>query len=288
MTNVSPPTNGSTALDAYRTQVESLKNDPNATAAYKQQMDKWLQEVDAAIKKVASERAPGENINAAQQPKAAAAIVAIQQAQPAAPALVEKSGSATSGGAGPNSIDIKNTSGHEQKYGMLLNGGSTTIPVAEITLKPGGTGTLRYQNGQGGFIAQANSAGAYQPDASRLEFYADANGINNTNISYIVGRNASISLQDDHGKSIGDTKTIAKNAPPGAVTRDAAGNPTIIGWYDGSTETMKAGDAFMQERLGTGGAYLHPDNDGNRAPGTNPMTMANNNSQHFTATFGDA
>lgn len=276
-------------MEAYRAQIELLKSDPNATAAYKQQLDKWLQAVDAASKNVAGQPAPGGNSNPTPPTGSVPPPAVLKaQSQPPEPAPVEKAASSTSGGAGPNSIDIKNTSGHEQKYGMLLNGGSTTIPVAEITLKPGDTGTLRYQNGQGGFIAQANSAGAYQPDASRLEFYADANGINNTNISYIVGRNASISLQDDHGKSIGDTKTIAKNAPPGAVTRDAAGNPTIIGWYDGSTETMKAGDAFMQERLGTGGAYLHPDNDGNRAPGTNPMTMANNNSQHFTATFGDA
>ncbi|GBR60510.1 hypothetical protein AA18889_2437 [Acetobacter senegalensis DSM 18889] len=89
-----------------------------------------------------------------------------------------------SAGSGSNSVTIQNSSNHVEKIGEFLNGGSTTTPVVEITLKPGESGTLSYQNGQGGYIAEANASGTYQPTASRLEFYADANGVNNTDVSY--------------------------------------------------------------------------------------------------------
>lgn len=193
-----------------------------------------------------------------------------------------------SGGAGPNSVTVTNTSHHDEHIGMFMNGGSTTKPVAEIILHPGESGTLSYQNGQGGFMAAADSSGAYKPNASRLEFFADAQGKNNPDVSYIDGRNASISVNDGQGKTMGDTRSIAGAAPAGVVSSDAAGRPTITGWYDGSTAAMQAGGAFLQGQLGTGGAYIHPNDDQNKAPGTNPMTMAGSISQHFTASFGDA
>lgn len=193
-----------------------------------------------------------------------------------------------SAGSGSNTVTIANTSSHDETIGEFMNGGSTTAPVAEITLKPGESGTLSYANGQGGYMAEADSSGKYQSTASRLEFYADANGINNTDVSYIDGRNAAIQVSDDQGKTAGDTKSIAGSAPEGTVTHDAAGNATVAGWYDGSTSTMQAGGAYMQNELGTGNAYIHPDDDQNRASGTNPMTMAQDKSQHYTADFGNA
>ncbi len=193
-----------------------------------------------------------------------------------------------SGGAGPNSVAVTNTSHHDEHIGMFMNGGSTTKPVAEITLKPGESGTLSYQNGEGGFMAAADSSGAYKPDASRLEFFADASGRNNPDVSYIDGRNASISVSDGQGKTMGDTRGIAEAAPQGVVSSDAGGRLTIAGWYDGSTAAMQAGGAFLQGQLGTGSAYIHPNDDQNKAAGTNPMTMAGSTSQRFTASFGDA
>ncbi len=195
--------------------------------------------------------------------------------------------SAVSAGSGPNSTMITNTSNHDEKIGQFVNGGSTTQPAAEIELKPGQSGTLNYQNGQGGFDEEADSAGNYQSSASRLEFNADQNGKNNDDVSYIDGRNASISVSDGQGHTIGDTKSIAADAPGGMVSRDPAGNATIQGWYDGSTNAMQAGGAYLQSELGTGNAYIHPDDDQNKAPGTNPMTMAGDVSQHYTASFGN-
>lgn len=192
-----------------------------------------------------------------------------------------------SGGSGSNTVTITNTSSQNETIGEFLNGGSTTQPVAEITLKPGETGTLSYANGQGGYMAKADSSGTFQSTASRLEFYADANGVNNTDVSYIDGRNASIKVSDDQGKTAGDTQSIAASAPEGTITRDSADNATIAGWYDGSTSTMQAGGAYMEQQLGTGNAYIHPDDD-QRATASNPMTMAQDKSQNYTASFGDA
>ncbi|MGI4793705.1 MAG: hypothetical protein ACRYG8_06380 [Janthinobacterium lividum] len=195
---------------------------------------------------------------------------------------------ATAAGSGPNSITITNTSSHDEKIGEFLNGGSTTTPAAEIDLKPGQSGTLRYANGQGGFDAEADSSGQFKPDASRLEFYADQNGRNSPDVSYIDGRNASISLSDGKGGKAGDDRSIASGAPADAITRDAAGNATIAGWYDGSTTAMQDGGAYMQAQLGTGSSYIHPDDDQNKAAGSNPMTLAEDTSQTYTAQFGDA
>lgn len=195
--------------------------------------------------------------------------------------------STASAGSGPNTTTITDTSNHDEKIGQFLNGGSTTTPQSEINLKPGQSGTLKYQNGQGGFDQEADSSGKYQSGASRLEFYADQNGKNNDDVSYIDGRNASISVSDGKGQTAGDTKSIAANAPAGTITKDAAGNSTIQGWYDGSTGAMKSGGAYMQGKLGTGGAYLHPKDDEKKGPGTNPMTMAGDKSQHYTAAIGN-
>ena len=51
---------------------------------------------------------------------------------------------------------------------------------------------------------------------------------------------------------------------------------------------MQAGGAYMQAQLGTGSSYIHPDDDQNQAAGTNPMTLAEDTSQTYTAQFGDA
>ena len=203
------------------------------------------------------------------------------------PAAATSGTSSTSAGDGPNTTTITNTSNHDEKIGQFLNGGSTTQPTAEIDLKPGQTGTLKYENGQGGYDAEADSSGNFQSTASRLEFYADAKGVNNDDVSYIDGRNASIKVSDGNGKTAGDSQSIANDAPSNAITKDAGGRATVTGWYDGSTQDMKDGGAYMESKLGTGNAYIHPDDDRN-ATSSNPMTMAQDPSQHYTADFGDA
>ncbi|MGE4591226.1 hypothetical protein [Alcaligenes sp.] len=182
-----------------------------------------------------------------------------------------------SDGAGPNVIYITNDQNHEITVGKFRNLESTTEPSAQITLKPGETGALYYENGEAGIMTQADADGQFRPDASRLEYQSEADGSKRfPDISYIDGRNASILLTDGKDFNKGDSVSIAEDAPAEIVTTDSAGNRTIVGWYDGSTDQMQAGGKYMEDILGTNGAYLHPDDD-RRAPGSNPMTATESN-----------
>ena len=191
-----------------------------------------------------------------------------------------------SAGTGPNTISITNNQDHAITVGKFKNGESTTDPSAKITLQPHQTGSLKYENGEGGYAAQADASGKFQPTASRLEYEADKDGkMKYPDVSYIDGRNASISLNDGAGLHKGDSKSIADSASPDIVTKDAGGGKTIAGWYDGSTSQMQAGGAFMQKQLGTSGAYLHPDDD-KLSGDQNPMSGTQKST--INATFGDA
>lgn len=191
----------------------------------------------------------------------------------------------TSNGTGSNAIQITNTTDQPMTLGKFQNGQSTTDPSAQITLQQGQTGTIRYANGEAGFVAKADSSGTFQPNASRLEYEADAQGKQKyPDVSYIDGRNASISLTDGAGLNKGDDKSIAGDAPGGTTTTDAAGNKTIAGYYDGSDATMQAGADYMESQLGTNGAYLHPDDD-RLAAGSNPMSSTQ--SDTIYASFGN-
>ena len=206
-------------------------------------------------------------------------------AGPSAPAQGTAAPS-TSAGTGPNSMEITNKENHPITVGKFKNGESTTDPSAQITLQPGQTGTLRYENGEAGYAAQADASGKFQPNASRLEYEADKDGkMKYPDISYIDGRNASISLTDGAGLNKGDSKSIAGDAPAGTVSTDAAGNKTVAGWYDGSTAQMQSGGKFMQDELGTSGAYLHP-NDDTLQKDQNPMSGTQSNT--IEASFGNA
>ena len=203
-----------------------------------------------------------------------------------ASAPASEAGPGASAGTGPNTMSITNNQEHAITIGKFKNGESTTDPSAKITLEPHQTGTLRYENGEAGYAAQADASGAFKPTASRLEYEADKDGkMKYPDVSYIDGRNASISLTDGAGLNKGDSKSIAAGAKPDIVTEDSAGNKTVAGWYDGSTSQMQSGGAFMQSQLGTSGAYLHPDDD-KLSGAQNPMSGTT--SSTIKATFGDA
>lgn len=282
---------GASYLQAYQQQIQQLETDPNATQAFKDALDQEFAAVKNQIlgsgeSEPSSPSSPAEPVSPppVQCPPAQSNPAQSDPVQAAATGAAGPS--VTSAGSGSNSIIITNTSGHVEKLGKFINGQSTTDPSAEITLQPGQTGTISYQNGEAGFIAEADSSGKYQPNASRLEYEADADGkMKYPDVSYIDGRNASISLTDGQSLNKGDSKSIADAAPAGTVTTDAAGNKTIQGWYDGSTGTMQSGGAYLEQQLGTGGAYIHPNDDQNAA-GANPMSGTTSSELH--ATFGDA
>lgn len=221
----------------------------------------------------------------AARPADASHLPASHAAAASAPAS-EPGKPGASAGTGPNTMSITNDQDHAITVGKFKNGESTTDPSAKITLEPHQTGTFRYENGEAGYAAQADASGKFQPTASRLEYEADKDGkMKYPDVSYIDGRNASISLTDGAGLNKGDSKSIADGAKPDIVTKDSAGNKTVAGWYDGSTSQMQSGGAFMQSQLGTSGAYLHPDDD-KLSGAQNPMSGTQ--SSTIKATFGDA
>ncbi len=182
-----------------------------------------------------------------------------------------------SAGSGPRTFNITNTQDHDINIGQFDQHNQL---VGELRLKPGQSGQMHYQNDFTGLLKQADSDGNYQDSASRLEFY---NGFVNT--SDIDGRNAAIYATDHQGFEIGDQQSIADRAPAGIVTQDSAGNKTIAGYYDGSTDIMRQGGQFMTDTLGTGMTYMHPDDD--RLPqGQNPMRHTD--AMTLDVTFGKA
>lgn len=186
-------------------------------------------------------------------------------------------GDAATAGSGPYSLNITNTQDHAIKIGQFDKNEKL---VGELSLEPGQKGTMKYEADTTGLLKQADADGNYKPDASRLEFY---NGFINT--SDIDGRNAAIYASDGKGFEVGDKQSIADKAPDSITSLDSAGNKTIAGWYDGSTEKMKQGGDFLTKELGTGMTYQHP-NDDTLGQGSNPMRHTD--SMSLDVVFGKA
>lgn len=198
-------------------------------------------------------------------------------ASPPVAAAASATGSGPTGGSGPRTFNITNTQDHAIKIGQFDKNDKLS---GEITLQPGEKGKMNFQSDFTGLLKQADADGNYKSDASRLEFY---NGFINT--SYIDGRNAAIHATDNKGFEIGDTQSIADKASGSIVTADSAGNKTVAGYYDGSSDAMNQGGKFMTDTLGTGMSYMHPDDD--KLPqGQNPMRHTD--SMALDVTFGKA
>ncbi|HEX8587136.1 hypothetical protein [Pseudomonas sp.] len=226
---------------------------------------------------------PGAVPNVAQPstavPQAASPSLATPESA-AAPESVDKTsavGDARTSGSGPYSLNITNSQDHAIKIGQFDKNEKL---VGELSLEPGQKGTMKYEADTTGLLKQADADGNYKPDASRLEFY---NGFINT--SDIDGRNAAIHATDGKGFEIGDKRSIADKAPDSITSLDSAGNKTISGWYDGSTEKMKQGGEFLTNELGTGMTYQHP-NDDNLGQSNNPMRHTD--SMSLDVVFGKA
>lgn len=215
--------------------------------------------------------------NNAQTPQTAAPeTTSAATSTPATDEATSVDGGQTAG-SGPRSFNITNTQDHPIKIGQFDQHDKLT---AELTLQPGEKGTMKFENDTTGLLKQADADGTYKPDASRLEFY---NGFINT--SDIDGRNASIHATDGKGFEIGDSKSIADKASSDLVSVDSAGDKTVAGYYDGSTDKMQKGGDFLTQQLGTDMTYMHP-NDDTLGQGKNPMRHTD--SMSLDVTFGKA
>lgn len=184
-----------------------------------------------------------------------------------------------------NTVWLLNRGSHRIVLDEMVSQGSQLVKVNSISLEPGQKGAMGFWPGQSGFIAAENASGQLQWDASRLEFYGIDSNYVAINVSYIDGRNASITVDDGMGHKKGDLNAIANGAPGIALHYDSAGWPTITGWYDGSTEAGRQGGAYIQSRIPCGAAYVHPDDDRNSS--CNPMTMGYDPSHNYYVDFGN-
>ena len=221
--------------------------------------------------------APVEQAVAAPQTASPAAKTAETDSPTSAASSTAATGDGPVAGSGPRSFNITNTQDHPIKIGQFDQHDKLT---AELTLQPGQKGTMKFENDTTGLLKQADADGQYKPDASRLEFY---NGFINT--SDIDGRNAAIHATDGKGFEIGDTRSVADKASADIVSADSAGNKTVAGYYDGSTDAMRKGGEFLTQTLGTGMTYMHP-NDDTLGQGNNPMRHTD--AMSLDVTFGKA
>lgn len=159
------------------------------------------------------------------------------------------------------------------------------------TLNPGDSWVFTYGNGYSGFLAPLRN-GSLAPYSSRLEFYgeADNSGRSSNNISYVVGRNVAMTIDDGHGMKLGDLNhSVARNAP-GNIQYPGPIGPGIIGWYDGQTWDRVVAGNYLDSALGNcPGGYIRPDDDataGQRGR-CNPMTMAWNTSDDYYIDLGN-
>lgn len=184
-----------------------------------------------------------------------------------------------------NTIWLLNTGSHRMVLDEMVSQGNQLVKVNSVSLEPGGKAAMGFWPGQSGFIAAENASGQLQWNASRLEFYGIDNNYVAINVSYIDGRNASITIDDGMGHQKGDPYAIAGGVPEIALSYDSAGWPTIAGWYDGSTEAGRQGGAYILRKIPCGSAYVHPDDD--RNPNCNPMTMGYDPSHNYYVNFGN-
>lgn len=228
-------------------------------------------------------KATGPADSTATDPAAAAQSPGGVSSAAAPTAAASAVGDGPTAGSGPRMFNVTNTQDKPINIGQFDKDNNL---VAQMTLQPGQTGHMKFENDTTGLLKQADADGKYQPNASRLEFY---NGFINT--SDIDGRNASIAATDHNGFNIGDSHSIAGNAPSDITTQDSAGNKTIAGFYDGSTATMNKGANYMIDQLSQGGqsatgqTYFHP-NDDTLGQGNNPMRHTD--SMNVDVTFGNA
>lgn len=185
----------------------------------------------------------------------------------------------------PYTLVVTNRFNYTIRVGEFVSVDFRDTLVNQATIAPNQTAYLGYWGLQSGFLALQDSRGNLAPYSSRLEFYADANGLSSNNVSHIVGRNASITLNDGNGRSKGDSLSIAGNAPGNIVVYDEYGRRGLLGYYDGATQARRDAANYMYRALPCGGSYIKPEDD--RLPfECNPMTLAQNPSRTYYVTFG--
>lgn len=232
--------NGS-AVEAYKAQIQALKSDPNATPAFKQQLDAWLGQMEAAA------GAPNSTDRATPAPQPSP-----QPAGGMPPGAVAGDGpkplkdtaapSGASSGSEPNrnptppaspagDVGAKRTaeiSGSDKTIAMSNKSGKDMVlwhtggdggPTKKIaTLKPGETIDLKVGNGTSGAFTKGDANGAFTTDSGRVEYSVTKDGKMSANLDSERGVDAMSLQAGQFSKQVGD---VAAAAP--ASMKDASG-----------------------------------------------------------------
>ncbi len=249
MATSTQPVPGTGAVDTYKAQVDSLKNDPNATPAFKQQLDNWLQQLGVAKGDAAGQPTQSANPAPAQQPSAPPPGPA-SGGQPGSAKPVEASapGNVLSGDNVPQAL--KDLAPATQRASQ-----ETGVPqdqlAAVIWAESRGKAEASTTNGGNGLsdsgLMQINSATFGQLQADHLELQGKS--VNDPATNILAG---GYLLADMH-KQFGswDLAQRAYNSGPGSVdvanpdaTTTGLGDPNYNQKVNGIKAALNSGQAL--------------------------------------------
>ena len=231
--SISTNNDPSSASASAKVQIQALEKDPNATAAYKQQLENWLQQLNAAGSGGAGASAPGQGAPAAGQPPAGPQSPASPSAPGAAPSSAAPTGqdasaspapdSASPSGAGKDVLSGSNVPAALKALAPQIEAASkkTGVPVDELAAeiwdesrgKAGATSTNPGNGGTDSGLMQINPSTYADLQSKHPELQGKSLSDPGTNIL------AGATLLADYKKQFGsmDAAQIAFNSGPGAV-----------------------------------------------------------------------
>jgi hypothetical protein len=227
---------------AIQTQVGALERDPNATLAFKQQLQNWLQQVEAAV----GESPPGKETSPMQQPVQQPALASetagpVQAPPLAAPDSKLNLAHDTDGGpaaqhasqpsgtpaAETKSTGVVNVSGADKTITMsntsdkdmvlYHTGGDGEATQAVATLKPRESVDVTVGNNTNGAFTKGNANGDFTSDSGRVE-YSVKDGKMSANLDSECGVDAMSLQAGQYAKKVEDA---ASGAP--ASLKDSSG-----------------------------------------------------------------
>jgi hypothetical protein len=187
-----------------------------------------------------------------------------------------------------HNLVVRNLTGHSINLGQFRRSTENEYQLVLDNYEPMDNGEIHvftYGNGDAGVLGLVGPNAALAPFSTRLEYFADEFGRSSNNISYVVGRNLSMVLDDGHGKRLGDLRSIVAGAPGNIIQYGEGWRPVIIGYYDGSTQDQRDAANYMYRMLPCAGGYIEPDDD--HFTICNPMIMALDSSNDYYIDIGN-
>lgn len=231
MSTQSIPGNGAT--EAYKTQIESLKSDPNANPAFKQQLDAWLGQLEAAAGGQPTDSGSTPPPQFATPPSADGGNRAVPGPTPDGQSKFSEGANApapngVSGALEPSqnpplskvpddgvsSGKTVNVSGSDKTVSMsnksdedmvlYHTGGNGGTTQAIATLKPGETVDVTVGNGTNGAFTKGDAGGDFTSNSGRVEYSVTQDGKVSANLGSECGVHAMSLQAGPYSKKVDD------------------------------------------------------------------------------------